>query len=615
MTLFSIRSALILMATTALAGSAWAQMPKPNFPIRQETVAEAAPAATQPERPARREDPPMPASPEPEGVQARNLDAPAARRDPPPPAATTAYAPPPPPLRMVTKARVTGKVVPAAARPEASYTVRKGDHLATIAKKLGVDVEDLAKANGLKKPYRLMPGQKLKAPGAEPEAKGRGGSKAKAREEAAPKAYVVQRGDTLYAISKRFDTTPKALAAANGLSLRAHLSPGKKLVLPGGYKDKGPVKSQVQEAAPEEEAAPPPPVATKSRRGRRGETVAPAPAPEETETRSSAAGKVISVPGRAQSYKVRKGDTLDEIADKMGADRKELAKLNKLKSPYHLKLGQVIKGPPGEASKAYVAVRGDTLAEIAKRFGVTPKALSAANGLRRNASIRPGQRLTLPPGYRDHGPTREIIRAPAEPSYMAAPTHPAPTRPAPTYTPPPAPTTPPPTYNPPPSSYTPPAYTPPPPRPAPTAPSSAPVSDAQISSLGRGRFEWPLRGPIISEFGPKGTGQRNDGINIRAAAGDVVRAAAAGDVVYAGDQVPGFGNLVLVKHADGWVTAYGHLGRVDVKMQQKVVQGQQLGMAGQSGGVTEPQLHFEVRYAPSPTERARPVDPQLVLGK
>ena len=119
----------------------------------------------------------------------------------------------------------------------------------------------------------------------------------------------------------------------------------------------------------------------------------------------------------------------------------------------------------------------------------------------------------------------------------------------------------------------------------------------------------------MSEFGPKGTGQRNDGINIRAQAGDPVRAAAAGDVVYAGDQVPGFGNLVLVKHADGWVTAYGHLGRVDVKMQQKVVQGQQLGMAGQSGGVSEPQLHFEVRYAPSPTERARPVDPQLVLGR
>ncbi|MCW5758320.1 MAG: M23 family metallopeptidase [Phenylobacterium sp.] len=89
-----------------------------------------------------------------------------------------------------------------------------------------------------------------------------------------------------------------------------------------------------------------------------------------------------------------------------------------------------------------------------------------------------------------------------------------------------------------------------------------------------------------------------------------MRAAAAGDVVYAGDQVPGFGNLVLVKHADGWVTAYGHMGRVDVRMQQKVEQGQQIGQAGSSGGVSEP--HFEV-HAPTPQERARPVNPTLVL--
>ncbi|MCI3133446.1 murein hydrolase activator EnvC family protein [Phenylobacterium aquaticum] len=146
-------------------------------------------------------------------------------------------------------------------------------------------------------------------------------------------------------------------------------------------------------------------------------------------------------------------------------------------------------------------------------------------------------------------------------------------------------------------------------------PSASELTESQISALGRGRFQWPLRGDIISDFGPKGTGQRNDGINIRARAGDAVRSAAAGDVVYAGDQVPGFGNLVLIKHADGWVTAYGHLARVDVKMQQKVVQGQQIGQAGASGGVSEPQLHFEVRYAPSANERAKPVDPQLVLAK
>ena len=104
-------------------------------------------------------------------------------------------------------------------------------------------------------------------------------------------------------------------------------------------------------------------------------------------------------------------------------------------------------------------------------------------------------------------------------------------------------------------------------------------------------------------------------MNIRAAAGEPVRAAAAGEVVYAGDQVPEFGNLVLVKHADGWVTAYAHLSRADVKMRQTVTQGQQIGTVGSSGGVAEPQLHFEVRYAPSPKDKARPINPSLVLPR
>ena len=144
---------------------------------------------------------------------------------------------------------------------------------------------------------------------------------------------------------------------------------------------------------------------------------------------------------------------------------------------------------------------------------------------------------------------------------------------------------------------------------------SPPPSDAQISELGRGRFLWPVRGDVLLRFGPKGQGLQNDGINIRAPGGEPVRAAAAGDVVYAGDQVPGFGNLVLIKHADGWVTAYGHLSRSDVKMQQKVAQGQQIGLVGATGGASEPQLHFEVRYAPTVSDRARPIDPTLVLPK
>ena len=148
------------------------------------------------------------------------------------------------------------------------------------------------------------------------------------------------------------------------------------------------------------------------------------------------------------------------------------------------------------------------------------------------------------------------------------------------------------------------------------APTQSPQpSDSQLSQMGRGVFVWPVRGDVISGFGAKPGGQRNDGVNIRASTGEPVHAAAAGDVVYAGDQVPGFGNLVLIKHADGWVTAYGHLGKVGVRMQQKVAQGEQIGEAGSSGGVSEPQLHFEVRFAPTPQERARPIDPNLVLPK
>ncbi len=603
MTLFPTRSALILLATTALvsaSSSALAQMPRPNFPIRQEQVASETVSTATRESAPRREEPPMPAVPEPEGVQSRPLEQVAARREPPP-VATEAYAQP-----VASRSRSTraGSRVVEAEAPARTYKVRKGDNLAAIAKKLGVDQDALAKANGLRSPYRLRAGQELKTPGVEPAAKGETRSKTKAK--VAPKDYVVQKGDTLYAIARRFDTTPKAIADANKMSVRTGLSAGRHLILPGDIKEAG--RAAIDDAVADVE-----PPAPKGKRGR----VKPAeaepynPPPERSASgglvRTSVTGKVIEVEGGPTSHKVRKGDTVDEIADDMGISRSELAKINKLKAPYPLKLGQVLKGPPKRV-KAYVPVEGDTLASIGKRFNVSAKALASANRMKSGASVRSGKRLILPAGFRYKGPLKETIRsAPSTPAYSPPPYNPPPERPTPT---PVTPVTP--------RPYTPPAYTPAAPtpnRPAAPTPTTGPLSDSQISILGRGRFQWPIRGDIMSEFGPKGTGQRNDGINIRAQAGDPVRAAAAGDVVYAGDQVPGFGNLVLVKHADGWVTAYGHLGRVDVKMQQKIVQGQQLGTAGQSGGVSEPQLHFEVRYAPSPTERARPVDPQLVLAR
>jgi len=392
---------------------------------------------------------------------------------------------------------------------------------------------------------------------------------------------------------------------------------------------------------------------------------APRPAPRmQTVTKTSVTGKVVDVDGPRVEYTVKKGDNLYAIARKLELDAETLGKDNKLKAPYRLQPGQVLKGPVTKR-KAYVVGSGDTLFSIAKRFGVTAKALGAENDLKPGASLKPGKKIRLPEGYKDAGPTKTVTRVPVEapepPPYVPprrpAYVPPAPQRPAPTYTPPaptytPAPQRPAQTYPTPQPQA--PAYAPPPqrpasqypfptpsPTPAPAPPVSRPSntppfarptnpptnvpgpviaatpapSDSQISELGRGRFLWPVRGDIIARFGPKGQGQQNDGINIRAPSGEPVRAAAAGDVVYAGDQVPGFGNLVLIKHADGWVTAYGHLARSDVKMQQKVTQGQQIGAVGATGGVAESQLHFEIRYAPTPADRAKPIDPTLVLPR
>lgn len=138
------------------------------------------------------------------------------------------------------------------------------------------------------------------------------------------------------------------------------------------------------------------------------------------------------------------------------------------------------------------------------------------------------------------------------------------------------------------------------------------VASSGIES-GRGRFSWPVKGEVLSGFGPKGPGQRNDGVDIAAVDGEAVRAAAAGEVVYAGHDVPALGNLVAVKHTDGWVTIYANLQRITVHPRDRVGQGGQVGLAGASGAAARPQVHFEVRYAPSATDKARPVDPQLVL--
>ena len=116
-----------------------------------------------------------------------------------------------------------------------------------------------------------------------------------------------------------------------------------------------------------------------------------------------------------------------------------------------------------------------------------------------------------------------------------------------------------------------------------------------------------MRGTTLQGFGPRSDGQRNDGINIAAAQGATVKAAEGGTVAYVGSEVRGLGNLVLLSHPGGYVTAYAHLDQTSVRKGASVKKGQAIGTVGQSGGVSQPQLHFEIR------QRNKPVDPATLL--
>jgi murein DD-endopeptidase MepM/ murein hydrolase activator NlpD len=115
-------------------------------------------------------------------------------------------------------------------------------------------------------------------------------------------------------------------------------------------------------------------------------------------------------------------------------------------------------------------------------------------------------------------------------------------------------------------------------------------------------FRWPAKGRIIAGFGPKTNGQSNDGINIALPEGTPVKAAEDGVVAYAGNELKGYGNLVLVRHADGYVTAYAHAKELMVKRGDPIKRGQTIARSGQTGNVDAPQLHFEIRKGPSPID-------------
>jgi murein DD-endopeptidase MepM/ murein hydrolase activator NlpD len=149
-----------------------------------------------------------------------------------------------------------------------------------------------------------------------------------------------------------------------------------------------------------------------------------------------------------------------------------------------------------------------------------------------------------------------------------------------------------------------------PPQSKPRAAPTTVVRKTPLAPIGRAAmtFDWPANGKVIANFGATANGERNDGINIAMKRGAPIRAAAGGTVSYSGDALKDYGNLLLIRHDGGYVTAYAHAEKLLVKRGDAVRQGQVIAYAGQTGDVKAPQLHFEIRQGTTP------VDPDTLLS-
>lgn len=279
---------------------------------------------------------------------------------------------------------------------------------------------------------------------------------------------------------------------------------------------------------------------------------APAPArpPQSKAQVQSVAGGTVTV---------GPGETLFAISRRTGVELRDIVLANNLEPPYTLRAGQKLTIP---AARYHIVQAGETGYSVSRAYGTDLTTLARLNNLEKPYAVQVGQRLrlpaspTLPNGSKA---TTNVASAPA-----------AATRPA--------------------SQQA-----------GQQAASPASTSTATVQkplpapAAFSGTFSWPLNGRILSRFGPKQGGLHNDGINIAATQGATVRAAAPGVIAYSGDGLKGFGWLILIKHSNGWVTAYAHNEAVLVKRGDTVRAGEPIARAGSTGSVDRPQLHFEIR--------------------
>jgi murein DD-endopeptidase MepM/ murein hydrolase activator NlpD len=272
-------------------------------------------------------------------------------------------------------------------------------------------------------------------------------------------------------------------------------------------------------------------------------------------------GQTLTLPRQAY-HQVAPGDSVASIARAYGVSSQELVRLNEIEAPYVIYVGQPVLLPTTSGGQT-VATNAAVVGNL-PRAAAQPQAAGTASGGSTVTSVSPA----LGGGTVSANP----IEASGAPNAASAPSSP---------------------QAPGPVASLPEAAAPPPEAPI-TAPASA--------------FIWPVQGNILSGYGPKAGGLYNEGINIAVPQGTPVRASQDGEVVYVGNELRGYGNLLLLRHPNGWVTAYAHNETLLVQRGDKVRRGQAIARAGSSGSVDSPQVHFEIRQG------TRSVDPTRYLA-
>jgi murein DD-endopeptidase MepM/ murein hydrolase activator NlpD len=350
------------------------------------------------------------------------------------------------------------------------------------------------------------------------------------------------------------------------------------------------------QAAPQPESAP-----VTAQQAGSAKHIAPAPPPRPA---AKVASQLANAPAPASARRasnwswdggtavtVGKGETLEAIARHHNVPASAIMEANNITTPTAIRAGQrlviprykqmqvasaapVALPPPSVSpgtSNVHVVSAGDTLGKISHRYGKSIEAIAKANNIDPDGKLTVGDRLIIPGA-------RSSAAASGSPAVIHANAPVAPTEPDP------------------PQSAN--MYA----SPTPAGKTTASLAEGTGSLP---TFRWPARGRVIAGYGPAPNGQQNDGINLALPEGTPVKAAEDGVVAYAGSELKGYGNLVLVRHSNGYVTAYAHAKELLVKRGEQVKRGQTIAISGQTGSVNAPQLHFEIRKGSSPLDPMR----------